>query len=54
MVKAMTQRAKELGSEILLETAATSLITENGKVCGAVAVDKDGNGLEVRGQGVVG
>lgn len=53
MVKAMTRRAKELGSEILLETAATSLITENGKVCGAVAVDKDGNGLEVRGKAVV-
>lgn len=53
MVKAMTQRAKELGSEILLETAATSLITENGKVCGAVAVDKDGNGIEVRGKAVV-
>ncbi len=45
MVKAMTQRAKELGCEILLETAATFLITEEGKVCGAVAVDKDGNGL---------
>lgn len=53
MVKAMTQRAKELGCEILLETAATSLITEEGKVCGAVAVDKDGNGLEVRGKAVI-
>lgn len=53
MVKAMTQRAKELGSDILLETAATSLIMENGKVCGAVAVDKDGNGIEVRGKAVV-
>lgn len=53
MVKAMTQRAKELGCEILLETAATSLITEEGKVCSAVAVDKDGNGLEVRGKAVI-
>lgn len=53
MIKAMTERAKELGCEILLETAATSLVTENGKVCGAQAVDKDGNGLEVRGKAVV-
>lgn len=53
MVKVLTQRAKELGSEILLETAATSLITEDGRVCGAVAVDKDGNGIEVRGKAVV-
>ena len=53
MVKAMTKRAKELGTEILLETAATSLIVENGKVCGVIAVDKDGNGLEVRGKAVI-
>lgn len=53
MVKAMTRRARELGCEILCETPATSLITENGKVCGAVAVDKDGNGIEVRGKAVV-
>ena len=53
MVKAMTKRAKELGTEILLETAATSLIVEDGKVCGAIAVDKDGNGIEVRGKAVI-
>lgn len=53
MIKAMTERAKELGTEILLETAAVSLILENGKVCGAKAVDKDGNGLEVRGKAVI-
>lgn len=53
MVKAMTERAKELGCEILLETSAVSLITENGKVCGAKAVDRDGNGLEVKGKAVI-
>lgn len=53
MIKAMTERAKELGCEILLETAAVSLITEDGKVCGAKAVDKDGNGLEVKGKAVI-
>ena len=53
MVKVLTQRAKELGCDILTETPATKLIVENGKVCGAVAVDKDGNGLEVRGKAVL-
>lgn len=53
MIRKMTERAKELGTEILLETPAVSLITENGKVCGVKAVDKDGNGIEVRGKAVV-
>lgn len=53
MIKKMTERAKELGCEIMLNTPATSLIQENGKVCGAVAVDADGNGIEVRGKAVV-
>lgn len=53
MVKVMTQRAKELGCEILLETPATSLIQEDSKVCGAIAVDKDGNGIAVRGKAVI-
>lgn len=53
MVKIMTERAKELGCEILLGTPATSLIQEDGKVVGAVAVDADGNGIEVRGKAVV-
>lgn len=53
MIKAMTERAKELGCEIMLETAGKSLITEDGKVCGVVAVDKDGNGIEVKGKAVV-
>lgn len=53
MVKVLTECAKELGCDILLETPATKLIVENGKVCGAVAVDKDGNGIEVRGKAVL-
>lgn len=52
MIKAMTERAKSQGCEILLETAGQSLITEDGKVCGVVAVDKEGNGIEVRGKAV--
>lgn len=53
MIRKMTEKAKELGTEILLETPAVSLIVEDGKVCGAKAVDKDGNGLEVRGKAVI-
>lgn len=53
MIRKMTERAKELGTEILLETPAVSLIVENGKVCGAKAVDKEGNGIEVRGKAVI-
>ncbi len=53
MVKIMTERAKELGCEILLETPATDLIVEDDKVCGATATDKDGEKLEVRGQAVI-
>ncbi len=53
MVKAMTQRAKELGCDIMLGTPAQSLIQEDGKIVGAVAVDADGNGIEVRGKAVI-
>ncbi|MDO5516137.1 MAG: FAD-dependent oxidoreductase [Clostridium sp.] len=53
MVRRMTERAKELGSEILLETAGVSLITEDGKVCGVKAIDKDGDGIEVRAKAVI-
>lgn len=53
MVKAMTERARELGCDIMCETTATKLIVEDGKICRAVAVDKDGQGIEVRGKAVV-
>ena len=53
MVKVMTERARELGCEILTETPAVRLIVEDGKVCGAVAVDKNGEGIEVRGKAVL-
>lgn len=53
MVKVMTERTKELGTEILLETPAVSLIKENGKVCGVTAEDKDGNLIEARAKAVI-
>lgn len=53
MIRIMTERAKELGCEILLETSGKSLIMENGRVCGVIGVDKNGSGIEVRGKAVV-
>lgn len=53
MIKAMTERSKALGCEILLGTPAVDLLQENGKVCGAVGTDADGNGIEVRGKAVI-
>ena len=53
MVKVLTEKAKEYGTEILLETPATALIMEGGKVVGAKAVDAGGNELEVRGKAVI-
>ncbi|BBF41428.1 fumarate reductase flavoprotein subunit [Lachnospiraceae bacterium KM106-2] len=53
MVRKMTERAKELGTEILLETPVISLIQEDGKVCGVIAEDKDGNQIEARAKAVV-
>ena len=53
MVKAMTEKAIELGAEIHLETPVKKLIIEDGKAVGVVAVDKNGYEIEARGKAVV-
>ena len=53
MTKIMTEKAKELGAEILLETPVTDLIIENGKVCGVKAVTADGEEIEAHEKAVV-
>ena len=53
MVRIMTERAKELGTEIYLETPVKSLIMEDGKCVGVRAVDKDGEEIEARAKAVV-
>lgn len=53
MIKAMTERASELGAEILLETPVADLIVEDGKVCGVTAHTADGEEIEARGKAVV-
>ncbi|MDF2999898.1 MAG: fumarate reductase/succinate dehydrogenase flavoprotein [Bacillota bacterium] len=52
MIKAMTERAEELGVKILLETPVKSLIKDQGEIIGVQASDKDGE-LEVYAGAVV-
>lgn len=47
MNKALYKRAQELGVEFLLETPAKKIIMEDGKVAGVLAVDKDGEEIEI-------
>ncbi len=53
MVKALTNRAKELGAQFEMETTVTELIKENGKVCGVMAVDKEGQQIKATGKAVI-
>ena len=53
MARILTEKAVEYGTEIYLETAVTELIYEDGKVCGVIACDKDGNQIEARAQAVI-
>ncbi|MHC1684213.1 MAG: FAD-dependent oxidoreductase [Clostridiaceae bacterium] len=52
MIKAMTDRAEELGVKICLESPIQSLIKDNGEVIGVVAKDKDGE-IEAYGSAVI-
>lgn len=52
MMKIMTQKTKELGIEILLETPAKELISKNGKVVGVKAI-KNGETVEILSKAVV-
>ena len=53
MIKRMMERADELGVKILTETPAKSIIMENGKAVGVVAVDAAGNEVRVNAKAVV-
>ncbi len=53
MVKALTNRAKELGAQFEMETTVTELIKEDGKVCGVMAVDKEGQQIKAMGKAVI-
>ena len=52
MTKKMTERAQELGVEILFETVGESIIMEDGRAVGIKATDKDGE-FEIRANAVI-
>jgi len=53
MMRRMTERAKELGVQFLLETPATKIRRDNGRITGVTAVDKTGEVIEVDAKAVV-
>lgn len=53
MTKKMTEQAKELGVELLLETPATSVIMEDGKAVGVMAKGSNGEEIEARASSVI-
>lgn len=53
MIRIMTEKVKELGGEIYLETPIKSLIMEDGKCVGVIATSKDGEEIEARAKAVV-
>ena len=53
MVKAMTDRAIELGVDFQFNTSVKELIMEDGYAAGAIAVADDGGELEVLGNAVI-
>lgn len=53
MMKIMTDKAKELAVEIMLQTPVQRLIKESGRITGVAAEDKSGNPVEARGKAVI-
>jgi len=53
MTKKMTEHAKDLGVEFMLETPVTKIIMEDGKAVGVMAKDKDGEEIECRANSVI-
>jgi fumarate reductase flavoprotein subunit len=53
MLKILTQRAKELGVKLMLQTPATKLLKDGDKVVGVVAEDKSGEELEIKAKAVI-
>jgi len=53
MVKVLTERAKELGVDIQLESPVKRLIVEDNKVVGVIAINKDGEEIEARAKAVI-
>ena len=48
MVKILTQKAKELGVKLMLQTPARRLIKEGGRITGVVAGDRSGEEIQIK------
>ena len=53
MVKALMNRAAELGVEVLLETPGTGLVMEDGKLAAVMAKDKNGEEIRINCKAVI-
>lgn len=53
MARILAEKAREQGTEIMLETAGVDLIKEGDKVVGAIAVGSDGTEYEIRAKAVI-
>ncbi len=53
MTKKMTERAKELGVELYMETPVVRIIMEDGRAVGVIAKDRDGVEIEARAKAVI-
>jgi fumarate reductase flavoprotein subunit len=53
MMKILTERAKQMGVKILLQTPVQKLIKEDGRIAGVVAENKSGEKVEARAKAVI-
>jgi fumarate reductase flavoprotein subunit len=53
MMKVMTDRAKELGAQILLQTQARKILKEGGRITGVMAEDKSGEEIQAKTKAVI-
>jgi fumarate reductase flavoprotein subunit len=53
MIKCLTERAKELGVKIYLETPAKKILKEGGQIVGVVAEDKAGETIQAKAKAVI-
>ena len=53
MMKIMTDRAKELGVQFLLQTPAKKILKEGGRIVGVIAEDKSGEAIQAKAKAVI-
>lgn len=53
MMKIMTERAKELGVQILLQTPAKKILKDGGRIVGVIAEDKSGETIQAKAKAVI-